>query len=479
MVSKQYGGNRLSLGQYHSSAGDLAGLPQTTLTSIPRTNTPVIYTYAPLGIDRIQSDPTRQLVVQGTKADIGGIGGHVEAADEVKARIAQFLLENNWYQDGPIFLSVMVTHTGDDVGITMTLPASIPTTVVDQLLWDAYDEGGNISEKLGLYGVRQDLIADSFTGNLRGSGPASVRLPIPVHAQNGSITVVVFFADKTEPAAFNNIAKGAYLYPRFNTGLLIASSLMKNGYIFEVIDVDTKAQAIESGVHPNDKEGMEAAMEKMGAHLERVITLRGPEDLYDLEALTMGSRGVIARIYSRNNDGSKGNLAYIVSAERLHNIKTARGFVYGGKDDPVALALGQGDFPAPGELTSPLALNPIVAGDCRGSHNLHIIPVPINTQTAYWSGPIISCMTTSVNRHTGRIGAISDQFALGTTWDHIRAEAMRKMVEFRNSVGSQQPGVLPVEELEYQEGYTQRMARLNSQFEMRDLHEPFPEGTRA
>ncbi|MCX6021897.1 MAG: fructose 1,6-bisphosphatase, partial [Chloroflexi bacterium] len=303
MVSKMYGGRKVGLGEYHSSVGDLNGLPQTTLTSIPRTNIPVIYTYAPLGIDRISSMPDRQLVCQGTKADIGGIGGHVEASEEVKARIAQFLLENNWYNGEPIFLSLIVTHCGDDVGVTMTLVESIPTSVVDQLLWDAYDDGGYVSEKLGLYGVRQDLIAESFTGNLRGSGPASVRLPIPMHAQNGSITVVAFYADKTEPAAFNNIAKGAYLYPRFNTGLLIASSLMKNGYIFEVVDLDSKAQAIESGVHPNDKEGMNAAMAKFGAHMERVITLRGPEDLYDLEALTMGSRGVIARIYTRKDDG--------------------------------------------------------------------------------------------------------------------------------------------------------------------------------
>ncbi len=223
MVSKLYGGTKVGVGQYHSSAGDLAGLSQTALTTIPRTNTPVIYTYAPLGIDRIGSDPNRQMMAQGTKADIGGVGGHVEGAEEVKAAIAQYLLENNWYQDGPIFLSLMVTHTGDDVGITMTLPESIPTTVVDQLLWDAYDEGGNLSAKLGLYGVRQDLIADSFTGNLRGSGPVSVRMPIPKHPQNGSTAGNAFYADKAEPAAFNNIAKSAFLYPRFNT------ELMKNG----------------------------------------------------------------------------------------------------------------------------------------------------------------------------------------------------------------------------------------------------------
>src|SRR5438034_8865846 len=37
---------------------------------------------------------------------------------------------------------------------------------------------------------------------------------------------------------------------------------------------------------------------------------------------------------------------------RSHNIKTKKGFTYGGKDDPVLLAFAQGDWPAPGEITS-------------------------------------------------------------------------------------------------------------------------------
>src|SRR2546430_8651372 len=31
-----------------------------------------------------------------------------------------------------------------------------------------------------LYGPGQDLVADAFTGNLRGAGPATVALPLPV-----------------------------------------------------------------------------------------------------------------------------------------------------------------------------------------------------------------------------------------------------------------------------------------------------------
>jgi fructose 1,6-bisphosphatase len=157
----------------------------------------------------------------------------------------------------------------------------------------------------------------------------------------------------------------------------------------------------------------------------------------------------------------------VVSAERLHNIKTKKGFTYGGKDDPVLLAFAQGDWPAPGEITSPWAACPMVAGDCRGSHYLHILPVPINWQTSYWSGPIISAITLSVNIHTGRIGAVSDQFAIGTPWDYVRQRASELAVQFRTAHGIRQPATLHEEELEYQEGWKERRARLETKFEVK------------
>ena len=225
------------------------------------------------------------------------------------------------------------------------------------------DESGHFPRKtfrkaaeLGLYGPGQDLVADAFTGNLRGAGPATVALPFPVRKDNPSQTVLVSFADKTEPMAFNHYATGAYMLPRFNTGLIIASSKMKRGYLFEIVDLDTKAQAIEAGAHPRDPKALDGKMEELAKGLqEKVITLRAPEDLYDIEGLTRSSRFVIARIWSRNEKGEKDQLGYICSAERLHNIKTKKGFTYGGKDDPVLLAFAQGDWPAPGEITSPWA----------------------------------------------------------------------------------------------------------------------------
>ena len=63
-------------------------------------------------------------------------------------------------------------------------------------------------------------------------------LPFPVRKDNPSQTVLLSFADKTEPMAFNHYATGAYMLPRFNTGLIIASSKMKRGYLFEIVDLD-------------------------------------------------------------------------------------------------------------------------------------------------------------------------------------------------------------------------------------------------
>jgi len=457
------GKGRITIEDYHQSKDALNGLPQTTAERVPVTSTPNVFSYRAYVFAK---DPALvRRFIKATKADVGGVGGHVVAADEVKSAITQFVLENNSFRGEPIFTSLIVTHTGDDVAVTGIMAETVDMTVVDELMWDALQLGADKAKELGLYGPGQDLVADAFTGNLRGAGPATVTLPFPVRKDNPSQTVLLSFADKTEPMAFNYYATGAYLLPRFNTGLVIASSRMKRGYILEIVDLDTKAQAIEAGAHPRDQKALDGKMEELAKGLqEKVISLRAPEDLYDIEGLCRSSRFVVARIWSRNESGERDGLGYVCSAERLHNIKTKKGFTYGGKDDPVLLAFAQGDWPAPGEITSPWAACPMVAGDCRGSHYLHILPMPINSQTSYWSGPIISAITLSCNIHSGRIGAISDQFALGTPWDYVRAKASELAVQFRAAHGIRQPATLPEDELEYQEGWKERRARLEREF---------------
>jgi len=305
MAARRYGdGKTVAMDAYHQSRHELDGLPVTVAEKIPVTNTPNVFSYKSYVFAKNPALVRR--FIKATKADVGGVGGHVVAADEVKSIIAKVVLENNGYRGEPIFTSLMVTHTGDDCAITGIMAESVDMSVVDELMWDALQEGATKAAELGLYGPGQDLVADAFTGNLRGAGPATVALPFPVRKDNASQTVLVSFADKTEPMAFNHYATGAYMLPRFNTGLIIASSKMKRGYIFEIVDLDTKAQAIEAGAHPRDQKALDGKMEELAKGLqEKVITLRAPEDLYDIEGLTRSSRFVIARIWTRNEKGER------------------------------------------------------------------------------------------------------------------------------------------------------------------------------
>ena len=215
------------LSEYYQSKDDLQGLPQTVTEKIPTTTTPNIFSYRSYVF--VKNPALVQRFVKATKADVGGVGGHVVAADEVKSVIAKYVLENNRYRGEPMFTSLMVTHTGDDVAVTGVIDEHVDQSVVDELMWDALQEGSAKAAELGLYGPGQDLVADAFTGNLRGAGPATVVLPLPVRKDNASQTVLVSFADKTEPMAFNYYATGAYLLPRFMLDDAMMRPVLKRG----------------------------------------------------------------------------------------------------------------------------------------------------------------------------------------------------------------------------------------------------------
>jgi hypothetical protein len=53
---------------------------------------------------------------------------------------------------------------------------------------------------VGLYGAGQDILSDAFSGNLRGMEPGYAELEF---IERPSEPVLCFFADKTEPGAWN------------------------------------------------------------------------------------------------------------------------------------------------------------------------------------------------------------------------------------------------------------------------------------
>lgn len=465
---------------YEQRRDTLEGLPQTTIPSeeFTKSNKPNIFSTRNAPEVWIQHEEGVPLHAVSSKADVGGVGGHVEVADEVKATGLDFILRHNRHTNRQkIFRSVMATHTGDDVAFTGIVDekAMEHPEVLEELLWDAFTKGADVAKKLGLYGPGQDLKADAYTGNIHGMGPAFVALPLPVRPKeeleaNPSQSVLAAFGDKTEPAVMNWMTNFAYRTAHDNTGLTIAESKMKNGYIFGIVDVNTKQQAIEQGVPANDEDALNQAMRELSKG-ERVIELAEPEDRKLIDLLMTGTtRYVIEKIWTQNDDGTRGQLGVIVAAERLHNIETAKGFIYGGKDDPNALMLCQGDWPAPGEITAKLRITPLVNGDCRGSHRLPLFPTPINSPTAFWSGPIISVIVMSVNLETGRIGDISDQLAHGTMWDQYRLEAAQR-ADWIRAHGYMEPAVLPPDELEYHAQVKRLMKDLSQRFYSRPARE--------
>ncbi len=188
MSARRYGpqdGQPTKMTEYHQSKDELAGLPVTVTEKIPVTNTPNIFSYKSYIFAK--NPALVQRYIKATKADVGGVGGHVVAADEVKSIIAKYVLDNNSYRGEPIFTSMIVTHTGDDCAVTGIMAETVDMSVVDELMWDALQEGATKAAELGLYGPGQDLVADAFTGNLRGAGPATVALPFPVRKDNASL----------------------------------------------------------------------------------------------------------------------------------------------------------------------------------------------------------------------------------------------------------------------------------------------------
>src|SRR5438046_5471231 len=112
MGARRHGhGRPIAMDAYHQSKHELDGLPNTVTEKIPVTNTPNIFSYRSYVFAKNPALVRR--FIKATKADVGGVGGHVVAADEVKSIIAKYVLDNNSYRGEPIFTSLIFTHTGD------------------------------------------------------------------------------------------------------------------------------------------------------------------------------------------------------------------------------------------------------------------------------------------------------------------------------------------------------------------------------
>src|SRR5579871_2103066 len=364
-----------------------------------------------------------KLTLSVIKADIGSIAGHVAPSKHLRQTVEAYIRE----RAPGLLLDYNVSHTGDDIAILMTHTRGEGDERIHKLAWDAFRTGTEEARQQGLYGAGQDLLVDSFSGNVKGMGPAVAEMEFE---ERPNEPFLMFLADKTEPGAYNLPLYLAFADPMNTAGLLLSPEITK-GFCFRIMDV-----SYTQG--------------------DRFIDLMAPEDLYDLAALLRDNdRYVVESICSRHD----GELAAVVSTQRLHNIAGK----YTGKDDPVMLVRVQKNFPATGEILAPYHIAHYVGGFMRGSHIGPLMPVPHGTICSYFDGPpIVSCWGFCVKE--GKLTEPVDLFN-HPFWDTVRTRAAEKAMEIRRQ-GFSGAAMLPYSELEYG-GIVRILEKLEPRFTVR------------
>jgi fructose 1,6-bisphosphate aldolase/phosphatase len=354
------------------------------------------------------------------KADIGSIGGHIKPSQKLLETVENYVKEKG----GGLIIDYYIGHTGDDIAILSTHKKGVLAEPIHKLCWEALLEGTKTAKSQGLYGAGQDLLKDSFSGNVKGMGPAIAEMEIE---ERPAEPFLFFAADKTDPGCFNLPLFLSFTDPMHNAGLLLSSNLQK-GFKFIIMDVShTEA--------------------------DRIIELNSPEENYSIAALLRDpERFVVESIWSRATNEQ----AAVVSTTRLHNIAGK----YVGKDDPVMLVRTQKDFPATGEILSPYAITPSVAGFMRGSHTGPLMPVKKNSPISFFDGPpIVSCLAFCVKN--GKLTEPADAFDQ-PLWDYVRTKTSEEAIEIRRQ-GFFGSAMLPYSELEYG-GIKEILERLEKKF---------------
>ncbi len=365
------------------------------------------------------------------KADVGSIGGHTKPTfkmiDAVKKQVSAAIKKK-------LLIDGMVTHTGDDICIIMSHKHGVDSKKIHTFAWNCFLKATALADECGCYGAGQDLLVDAPSGNVRGAGPGVAEIAFDFNRDDPrpAESFMVFAADKCGPGAFNLPIFLSFADPMYCAGLMLPK--MIKGFRFDIIDMN------------NTKGG------------DHIITLDAPEDYYKISFLLRDNeRFGIKAVYSRTYNEQAASL----STDRLHSIAGK----YTGKDDPVALIRNQGIFPAPEEVVSPFAKAHFVGGDARGSHNMPLMPVAINTAvTGLYCLPIISCLGFSLTRG-GKFSEYHIDFFDNPAWDLVRLKAQEKALEIR-SQGWSGNAMLPYNELEYS-GFKITMNSLLKKFKVK------------
>jgi len=338
------------------------------------------------------------------KADVGSLCGHHVVPPELKA-IAEKELKAGKEQG--LILDYHVTNCGDDLELIMSHRNGENNEKIHELAFNTFLKAADKARELQLYGAGQDILVDTFSGNVRGMGPGVAEIEFE---ERKSDPVVIFMMDKTEPGAFNLPLFRIFADPFCTAGLVIDES-MHSGFKFEIMDV------IEN----------------------KIVTLKCPEEMYDLLALIGTTGRYVIRRISRSDDIP----AAACSTTRLSLIAHK----YVGKDDPVAIVRAQHGFPAVGEILEAFAFPHLVAGWMRGSHRGPLMPVSVKDAkcTRFDGPPRVIGLGFQINK--GRLVGPADLFD-DPAFDYTRQKCA-EIADYIRRHGPFEPSRLGPDELEY------------------------------
>ncbi|MBI2832424.1 MAG: fructose 1,6-bisphosphatase [Chloroflexi bacterium] len=339
------------------------------------------------------------------KADIGGYVGHSESHPDICSRANELLAKAK--KEG-LLIDYHVTKCGDDLELIMTHEHGEENRKIHKLAWDTFVQCTKLARKLKLYGAGQDLLADSFSGNVKGMGPGVAEMEFEERVAE---PVIVFMADKTSAGGWNLPLYKMFADP-FNTIGLVIAPTMHSGFSFEVHDVKESKK----------------------------IVLNAPEEIYDLLVfIGAPSRYAVKAVYSR----SANEIAAVSSTQKLSLIAGR----YVGKDDPVCIVRCQGAFPAVGEVLEPFTTPHLVEGWMRGSHHGPLMPVsiPDSTPSRFDGPPRVTAAGFQLS--SGKLVGPRDMFA-DKSFDLAREKA-NQVADYMRYHGPFEPHRLPLDEMEY------------------------------
>jgi fructose 1,6-bisphosphate aldolase/phosphatase len=339
------------------------------------------------------------------KADVGGYVGHTTVHEELLEK-AKSELEK--YRRDKVLVDYNVINCGDDIELIMTHRLGVDNEKIHKLAWDTFLSVTEVAKKLKLYGAGQDLLSDSFAGNVKGMGPGVAELEF---VERPSEPIVIFMADKCSPGAWNLPLYKIFADPS-NTAGLVIDPTMHTGFSFEIVDI----------------------------YENKSLKLNCPEELYDL-LMFIGAheKFMITKIYRRADN----EIAAVASTQKLSLIAGK----YVGKDDPVCIVRSQSGFPAVGEILEPFSFSHLVAGWTRGSHYGPLMPVSFKNATpSRFDGPP-RVIAAGYQLAEGKLIGPRDLFD-DPAFDLSRYQA-NLIADYLRRHGPFEPHRLPLTEMEY------------------------------